>query len=118
MRVTEGGVELEVPGEQTEGIEEAVFYNPRQELNRDLTIATLRAYRERENRATSYLDAMTRERRPRRQGRRRRLEVTCCDVDEEAVALARENLERNDCDEGARVEHRNVSAPCTRSRST
>ncbi|PGF17004.1 tRNA (guanine(26)-N(2))-dimethyltransferase [Natrinema sp. CBA1119] len=110
MRVTEGGVELEVPGEQTEGIEEAVFYNPRQELNRDLTIATLRAYREREDRATSYLDAMTasgvRGVRAAADG----WEVTCCDVDEEAVALARENLERNDCDERARVEHRNVSA--------
>src|SRR6056297_2605116 len=93
MRVTEGGVELEVPGEQTEGIEEAVFYNPRQELNRDLTIATLRAYREREERATSYLDAMT---------------ASGVRGVRAAVDLARENLERNDCE--ATVEHRNVNA--------
>ncbi|ELZ12401.1 N(2),N(2)-dimethylguanosine tRNA methyltransferase [Natrinema thermotolerans DSM 11552] len=108
MRVTEGGVDLEVPGEQTEGIEEAVFYNPRQELNRDLTIATLRAYREREDRAETYLDAMTasgvRGVRAAADG----WDVTCCDVDEEAVSLARDNLERNDCE--GRVEHRNVNA--------
>ncbi|RKD98393.1 tRNA (guanine(26)-N(2))-dimethyltransferase [Halopiger aswanensis] len=110
MRVTEGGIELEVPGEQTEGIEESVFYNPRQELNRDLTIATLRAYREREERAETYLDAMTasgvRGVRAAADG----WDVTCCDVDEEAVDLARENLARNDCAERATVEHRDVSA--------
>ncbi|MWV40457.1 tRNA (guanine(26)-N(2))-dimethyltransferase [Natrialba sp. INN-245] len=110
MRVTEGGVELEVPGEQTEGIEESVFYNPRQELNRDLTIATLRAFREREERAESYLDAMTasgvRGVRAAADG----WDVTCCDLEEDAVDLARENLERNDLAAEARVEHRNVNA--------
>ena len=108
MRVTEGGIELEVPGEQTEGVEESVFYNPRQELNRDLTIATLRAYREREERAETYLDAMTasgvRGVRAAADG----WEVTCCDVDEAAVDLARRNLERNGCE--ATVEHRDVNA--------
>jgi tRNA (guanine26-N2/guanine27-N2)-dimethyltransferase len=108
MRVTEGGVELEVPGEQTEGIEESVFYNPRQELNRDLTVATLRAYREREPRAASYLDAMTasgvRGVRAAADG----WNVTCCDLEADAVSLAKANLERNDC-EGV-VEHRNVNA--------
>ncbi|WP_265108507.1 tRNA (guanine(26)-N(2))-dimethyltransferase [Halosolutus halophilus] len=107
MRVTEGGVELEVPGEQTEGVEEAVFYNPRQELNRDLTIATLRAFRDREPRAESYLDAMTAS---GIRGVRAAVDgwdVTCCDVDEEAVDLARENLGRNDLE--ATVEHRNVN---------
>ncbi len=108
MRVTEGGVELEVPGEQTEGVEESVFYNPRQELNRDLTIATLRAYRDREDRAETYLDAMTasgiRGVRAAADG----WDVTCCDVNEEAVDLARANLERNDLE--ATVEHRNVNA--------
>ena len=108
MRVTEGGIELEVPGEQTEGIEESVFYNPRQELNRDLTIATLRAYREREPRAKSYLDAMTasgvRGTRAAADG----WDVSCCDVDEEAVSLARGNLERNDCE--ATVVNRDVNA--------
>ncbi|RQG87125.1 tRNA (guanine(26)-N(2))-dimethyltransferase [Natrarchaeobius halalkaliphilus] len=108
MRVTEGGVELAVPGEQTEGVEESVFYNPRQELNRDLTIATLRAYREREDRAETYLDAMTasgvRGVRAGADG----WNVTCCDVEEDAIDLARANLERNDVD--AAIEHRNVNA--------
>ncbi|MEY7848798.1 tRNA (guanine(26)-N(2))-dimethyltransferase [Natrarchaeobius sp. A-rgal3] len=110
MRVTEGGVELEVPSEQTEGVEESVFYNPRQELNRDLTIATLRAFREREERAESYLDAMTasgvRGVRAAADG----WEVTCCDLETDAIDLARENLERNDLAADARVEHRNVNA--------
>ncbi|APX95186.1 tRNA (guanine(26)-N(2))-dimethyltransferase [Natronorubrum daqingense] len=109
MRVTEGGVELEVPGEQTEGVEESVFYNPRQELNRDLTIATLRAFREHEDRAESYLDAMAasgiRGVRAAADG----WDVTCCDVEPDAVDLARANLERNGL-EDARVEHRNVTA--------
>ncbi|MFC4988228.1 tRNA (guanine(26)-N(2))-dimethyltransferase [Saliphagus infecundisoli] len=100
MRVTEGGVSLSVPGESTDGVEEAVFYNPRQELNRDLTVAALRAYREREPRAETYLDAMTasgiRGLRAAADGWR----VTCCDTDGEAVALARENLAEDD---GTRV---------------
>ncbi|ARS90574.1 tRNA (guanine(26)-N(2))-dimethyltransferase [Natrarchaeobaculum aegyptiacum] len=108
MRVTEGGLELEVPGEQTEGVEESVFYNPRQELNRDLTIATLRAFREREPRAGSYLDAMTasgiRGVRAAADG----WDVTCTDVSDDAVALARANLERNGLE--ATVERRNANA--------
>ncbi|QLG48506.1 tRNA (guanine(26)-N(2))-dimethyltransferase [Natrinema halophilum] len=108
MRVTEGGVELEVPGEQTEGIEEAVFYNPRQELNRDLTIATLRAYRRREERATSYLDAMSASGVRGVRAAADDWEVTCCDIDEEAISLARENVRRNGCE--ATFEHRNVNA--------
>ncbi|GAB7019564.1 tRNA (guanine(26)-N(2))-dimethyltransferase [Halostagnicola bangensis] len=108
MRVTEGNVELEVPGEQTEGFEESVFYNPRQEMNRDLTIATLRAFRGREPRAETYFDAMTasgvRGVRAARDG----WDVTCCDIDPEAVSLARENFERNDCE--ATVERANANA--------
>ncbi|MXV61657.1 tRNA (guanine(26)-N(2))-dimethyltransferase [Natronorubrum sp. JWXQ-INN-674] len=110
MRVTEGGIELEVPGEQTEGVEESVFYNPRQELNRDLTIATLRAYREREERAESYLDAMTASGVRGVRAATDDWDVTCCDVEEEAVDLARRNLERNGCEEAVTVEHRNVNA--------
>ncbi|WP_137289070.1 tRNA (guanine(26)-N(2))-dimethyltransferase [Natronorubrum halophilum] len=109
MRVTEGGVELEVPGEQTEGIEESVFYNPRQELNRDLTIATLRAFRKREGRAGSYLDAMAASGIRGVRAAADDWRVTCCDVNEEAVDLARRNLERNGI-ENASVEHRNVNA--------
>ncbi|MCU4926616.1 tRNA (guanine(26)-N(2))-dimethyltransferase [Halobacteria archaeon AArc-dxtr1] len=108
MRVTEGGVEIAVPGEQTEGFEESVFYNPRQELNRDLTIAVLRAYREREPRAERYLDGMAasgvRGVRAAADG----WDVTCCDIDEGAVSLARENFERNDLE--GEVVRRNVNA--------
>ncbi|WP_049927944.1 tRNA (guanine(26)-N(2))-dimethyltransferase [Halopiger goleimassiliensis] len=108
MRVTEGTVELEVPGEQTEGVEESVFYNPRQELNRDLTIATLRAFSEREERAETYLDAMTASGVRGIRAAANGWDVTCCDLESEAVSLARENLDRNDLE--ARVEHRNVNA--------
>ncbi|WP_254864862.1 tRNA (guanine(26)-N(2))-dimethyltransferase [Halovivax gelatinilyticus] len=109
MRVSEGGVELEVPGESTAGVEEAVFYNPRQELNRDLTIAVLRAFRdERESRAATYLDAMTasgiRAIRAAADG----WTAFGCDRDERAVALARENAERNDV--GVTVAHEDVNA--------
>ncbi len=73
-----------------------MFYNPTQELNRDVTVATLRAYREREPRASSYLDAMAasgiRGVRAAVEG----FDVTCVDVDGDAVELARENLARND----------------------
>jgi tRNA (guanine26-N2/guanine27-N2)-dimethyltransferase len=86
MQVREGRVDVEIPDD--------VFYNPVQELNRDLTIATLRAYRERHD-VESYLDAMTasgiRGVRAAAEG----LDVTMCDVDEDAVALAESNLERN-----------------------
>ncbi|EMA36316.1 tRNA (guanine(26)-N(2))-dimethyltransferase [Halobiforma nitratireducens] len=110
MRVTEGGIELEVPGEQTEGVEESVFYNPRQELNRDLTIATLRAYRDREERAEYYLDAMAASGIRGARAAADEWNVTCCDVDEEAVELARENVAHNDLGEQVSVEHRNVNA--------
>lgn len=96
MEVREGTVEIEVPGESEEEIGEDVFYNPNQELNRDLTIAVLRAYREREPRAETYLDAMAasgiRGVRAAADG----WTVTLCDRDEEAVALCERNLARND----------------------
>ncbi|MCU4752506.1 tRNA (guanine(26)-N(2))-dimethyltransferase [Halobacteria archaeon AArc-curdl1] len=112
MRVTEGGVEFEVPGEQTEGVEEAVFYNPRQELNRDLTIAALRAFRERQPAARRYLDAMTAS---GVRGLRAAVDgwdVTCCDREPEAVSLATENLERAGFELGrdVAVEARNANA--------
>jgi len=99
MRVTEGGVEFEVPDARdgaSEGRGDGVFYNPTQELNRDVTVAVLRAYREREPRAETYLDAMTasgvRACRAAAEG----WDVTAVDTDSDAVALARENAERND----------------------
>lgn len=98
MRVSEGGVEVEVPEQDEEGIGDEVFFNPVQELNRDLTVATLRAYREREPRAETYLDAMAasgiRGVRAAAEG----WDATLADVDEDAVELCRENLARNDLD--------------------
>jgi tRNA (guanine26-N2/guanine27-N2)-dimethyltransferase len=99
MNVREGAVEIEVQSARdgaSEGAGDGVFYNPTQELNRDVTVATLRAYGEREPRAESYLDAMAasgiRGVRAAAEG----FDVTCADVDEEAVELARRNLARND----------------------
>ena len=107
MHVREGTVEIVVP-EQAAGTGDEVFFNPVQELNRDLTIATLRAYRDREPRAETYLDAMTasgiRGVRAADDG----WDVTCCDVDPDALELCRENLARNDCT--ATVTHRDVNA--------
>ncbi|WP_435183078.1 tRNA (guanine(26)-N(2))-dimethyltransferase [Halobellus sp. EA9] len=111
MDVREGGVEVAVPDARdgaSEGAGDDVFYNPTQELNRDVTVAVLRAYREREPRVDSYLDAMAasgiRGVRAAAEG----YDVTCADVDADAVALARENLARNDLD-GEAVE-RDVNA--------
>ena len=104
MTVREGAVEIAVPDQD----DDHVFFNPVQELNRDLTVAVLRAYREREPRAQTYLDAMTasgiRGIRAAADG----WDVTCCDVSEDAVALCRENLRRNALD--ADVVHRDVNA--------
>ena len=101
MNVREGAVEIAVP-EQEEGTGEAVFFNPEQELNRDITVAVLRAYRDREPRAETYLDAMTasgiRGVRAAADG----WSVTCSDTDPEAVALCRENLARNSLEAEAR----------------
>ena len=100
MEVSEGGVEIEVPDD--------VFYNPNQELNRDLTVAVLRAFREWEPRAETYLDAMAatgvRGVRAAADGWR----VTCCDRDERAVELCRSNLARNDLE--AEAVRRDVNA--------
>lgn len=108
MDVTEGSVEVEVPAESEEEIDDDVFYNPNQELNRDLTIAALRAYREREPRAKTYLDAMAatgiRGVRAAADG----WTVTLCDRDSDAVELCERNLERNGL-EGT-VHRRDVNA--------
>ncbi|PSP27580.1 tRNA (guanine(10)-N(2))-dimethyltransferase [Halobacteriales archaeon QH_2_65_14] len=107
MHVREGNVELAVP-EQEEGAGSEVFFNPVQELNRDVTVAVLRAYREREPRAETYLDAMTAS---GVRGVRAAADgwgVTCCDFDSDAVELCRENLARNGLD--ATVVNRDVNA--------
>ncbi|MFC3960288.1 tRNA (guanine(26)-N(2))-dimethyltransferase [Halovivax cerinus] len=111
MRVSEGGIELDVPAESTEGVEAPVFYNPGQELNRDLTIALLRTFREeRESRARTYLDAMTasgvRGIRAAADG----WEATGVDRDERAVSLARENASRNGVEESFSVVREDANA--------
>ncbi|WP_101295217.1 tRNA (guanine(26)-N(2))-dimethyltransferase [Halegenticoccus soli] len=101
MIIREGGVEIDVPSARdgaSEGAGDGVFFNPTQELNRDVTVAALRAYREREPRAETYLDATAasgiRGVRAAAEG----FDVTCADVDSEAVELAEENLARNGLD--------------------
>jgi len=104
MHVTEGPVEVEVPEQAEAGVGDAVFFNPVQELNRDVTVAILRALVERgelgdltdDERTPSYLDAMAAS---GIRGVRAAAEgwaATLCDVDPDAVALCRENLARND----------------------
>jgi tRNA (guanine26-N2/guanine27-N2)-dimethyltransferase len=111
MLVTEGRATVDVPEARdgaSEGSGDGVFFNPTQELNRDVTVAALRAYRDRDSRATSYLDAMTAS---GVRGVRAGLAgyaVTCADVDADAVDLARANLARNDVD--GRVVHRDANA--------
>ncbi|WP_323191007.1 tRNA (guanine(26)-N(2))-dimethyltransferase [Halostella sp. PRR32] len=98
MHVREGGVEIEVPEQESEGIDDAVFFNPVQELNRDLTVAVLRAFGDREERAETYLDAMAasgiRGVRAAAEG----WDATLCDVDADAIDLCERNLAANDLD--------------------
>ncbi|MFB6118868.1 tRNA (guanine(26)-N(2))-dimethyltransferase [Halosegnis sp.] len=106
MELTEGGVRLTVPEVRhgaSEGAGEGVFFNPAQELNRDLTVAVLRTWADRGyedggGRRGTYLDATcasgVRGVRAAAEG----WDVTCTDVDETAVKLAAENLERNGLD--------------------
>ncbi|MFD1569521.1 tRNA (guanine(26)-N(2))-dimethyltransferase [Halorubrum laminariae] len=111
MDIEEGGVTVSVPEARdgaSEGTGGGVFFNPTQELNRDVTVAVLRAYRDREPRAASYLDAMAasgvRGVRAAAEG----YDVTCADIDPDAVDLAAENLADNGLD-GAAVK-RDVNA--------
>jgi tRNA (guanine26-N2/guanine27-N2)-dimethyltransferase len=105
--VREGGVRIRVP-EQEAGDGENVFFNPEQELNRDLTVAVLRACRERHDGVGTYLDAMTatgvRAVRAASEG----LDATALDVDPEAVDLARANLRANDLAGAVRRRDANV----------
>ena len=109
MHVSEGQVTVEVPEQAEAGRGADVFFNPVQELNRDLTIAVLRAYREREPRAETYLDATAasgiRGARAAADG----WETTLCDVDPDAVALCERNLERNGLAAEVRHEDANVT---------
>lgn len=96
MEIEEGGYRLTVPGLSEDGKEAAVFYNPRQERNRDVTVAALRAFQTRAPDARTYLDAMTasgiRGIRAAGEG----WAVTAADRDQRAIDLADDNVARND----------------------
>lgn len=93
MEVSEGEVTVEVPEVDDGG----VFFNPVQELNRDVTVAVLRAYRERgDTELETYLDAMAASGIRGVRAAAAGFEVTCCDVDPTAVELAERNFARND----------------------
>lgn len=101
MRITEGGIEIETPSERdgaSQGSGDDVFYNPTQELNRDITVGVLRAYADREPRASTYLDAMAASGIRGVRAAAEEYDVTCADIDPDAIALATENLEANDLD--------------------
>ncbi|WP_458185758.1 tRNA (guanine(26)-N(2))-dimethyltransferase [Haladaptatus sp. NG-WS-4] len=108
MNVREGGVEVVVPEQEGDSITDDVFFNPVQELNRDLTVAVLRTYRDREPRAESYLDAMAASGIRGVRAAANEWDVTCADIDPEAVELCRENFARNDL--SGEVVHRNANA--------
>lgn len=115
MDISEGSVTVAVPEQPDQGAGDVVFYNPEQELNRDLTVAALRAYRGRATEAgvdgpppRSYLDATAASGIRGVRAAAAGFDATCCDVDPEAVDLARENFARNDLD-GTAV-HRDANA--------
>ncbi|WP_135667639.1 tRNA (guanine(26)-N(2))-dimethyltransferase [Halorhabdus rudnickae] len=113
MREREGRVTVEVPEQSGEGIGDDVFFNPVQELNRDLTIATIRAYRERiddrgEHPVETYLDATAATGIRGVRAAANGFDTTLCDVDSDAVERCRANLEANALD--GEVIHRDVNA--------
>jgi len=113
MDVSEGQVTVAVPEQSGEGVGENVFFNPVQELNRDLTVATIRAYRERiderdEHPVETYLDATAASGIRGVRAAANGFDATLCDVDGDAVERCRSNLARNDLD--GEVCHRNANA--------
>ena len=111
--ITEGGVTVTVEEARdgaSDGTSDAVFYNPEMELNRDVTIAVLRAHADRReprrDGQPTYVDATAasgvRATRAAAEG----YTVTAADVDPDAVALARENL----ADTDGEAVHRDANA--------
>jgi len=105
MRVSEGDVEVEAPDPRdgsSEGAGDAVFFNPEMELNRDLTVAVLKAYQKRaddawtDDRPLTYLDAMTASGVRAARAAKTGYDVTAADLDPNAADLAEENLALND----------------------
>ena len=105
MEVSEGRVTVAVPEQSGEGKEGVVFFNPEQELNRDLTVAVLRAWGD-EHGVGTYLDATAASGVRGVRAAANGWDATCCDYDPNAAALAEENFERNDLD--GRVERRDA----------
>ena len=105
MRVSEGDVEVEAPDPRdgsSEGAGDDVFFNPEMELNRDLTVAVLKAYQKRaddswtDDRPLTYLDAMTASGVRAARAANAGYDVTAADLDPDAAELAAENLALND----------------------
>ncbi len=108
MEVREGAVTIEVSETRhgaSEGSGDGVFYNPVQELNRDITVGVLQAV---DGTCDSYLDAMTASGIRAVRAAAADYSVSGCDIDEAAVELARENLDRNEL--AGEIHHRNVNA--------
>ncbi len=101
---------LEVPEQAATGVGDAVFYNPTQELNRDVTAAVLRALRDRGTvpETPSYLDATAATGVRGVRAAATGYDATCCDRDADAVALCERNLAANDLD--GTVVHRDANA--------
>jgi len=108
MLVREGTVEVDVPEQEGPGKSDAVFFNPDMELNRDITVAALDAYRERRPDAATYLDATAatgiRGVRAAANGWR----ASMADVDPDAVERCAANLERNGLE--GETHHRDANA--------
>ncbi|MDZ7689167.1 MAG: tRNA (guanine(10)-N(2))-dimethyltransferase [Halobacteriales archaeon] len=105
-RVTEGGACF-----ATEG----AFYNPRMEMNRDITVGVLRAWKDEEEVAT-YLDSNTAS---GVRGVRAALsgyEATLVDRSEDAVELARRNVHGNGVGDRAEVSHEDANVVMRRNR--
>ena len=112
MNVSEGGVTIEVSETRdgaSEGTGEGVFFNPTQELNRDLTVAVLDTWAETERDGPgTYLDAMCASGVRGVRAANAGWDVTCTDSDGDATDLAARNLDRNDL--AGDTERTNVNA--------
>lgn len=104
--VHEGSIELRVPGE--DGTASSVFYNPEQELNRDITIGVLREVKTNDPMGGSYLDAMTATGVRGLRAAKNDWAVTCVDVNPEAIGLCRSNFRRNGLQASIRRRDANV----------
>lgn len=94
MEVSEGVITVEVPEQPESGVGDDVFFNPNQELNRDITATVLRVWDDRTGTRT-YLDATAASGIRGVRGAAAGWESTCCDYDERAVEHCRANFARN-----------------------